>query len=93
MAINSNWAYLNGKRMMAEAKTNQKNGIPEFDFIEDREGNLEYAERRKDDRGRYYLCIKGYANRTQANRLAERLSGQGYNVTISHEHPFKIILI
>jgi len=79
--------------MMAEAKTNQKNGIPEFDFIEDREGNLAYAERRKDDRGRYCLFIKGYANRAQANRQIEKLKEHGYNVRVSEKHPFKIILI
>jgi len=77
--------------MMAEAKTNQKNGIPEFDFIEDREGNLSYAERRMDDRGRYYLSIKVYANRAQANRQIEKLKEHGYNVRISEKHPFKII--
>lgn len=93
MSIKSTWAYNNGKRMVSEAESRQRDSVPEFDFIEDRHGNLSYAERRRDDRGRYYLSIKTCANRAQANRVAERLSGQGYNVTISYGHPFKIILI
>ena len=91
MSIKSTWAYNNGKRMMSEAESRQKDSIHEFDFIEDREGNLAYAERRMDDRGRYYLSIKVYANRAQANRQIEKLKEHGYNVRISEKHPFKII--
>ena len=91
MSIKGTWAYNNGKRMMSEAESRQKDSIHEFDFIEDREGNLAYAERRMDDRGRYYLSIKVYANRAQANRQIEKLKEHGYNVRISEKHPFKII--
>lgn len=91
MSIKSTWAYNNGKRMISEAESRQKNSVPEFDFMKDREGNLAYAERRRDDRGRYYLSIKGYANRAQANRQIEKLKEYGYNVRISEKHPFKII--
>lgn len=91
MSIKSTWAYNNGKRMVSEAESRQKNSVPKFDFIEDREGNLAYAERRRDDRGRYYLSIKVHANRAQANRQIERLKEHGYNVRVSEKHPFKII--
>ena len=66
---------------MREAKDNLDNSIPDHAWIE-RNGVRMYAERKYGK-----LWVKTYANRTQANRKAEKIGG----CHVSSDHPFKII--
>ena len=66
---------------MREAKENLDSSIPNHGWIE-RNGVLMYAEKKYGK-----LWVKTYANRTQANRKAEKIGG----CHVSSDHPFKII--
>lgn len=79
--MKASWAYNNGKRMMREAEENMDSSIPNNGWIE-RNGVLMYAEKKYGK-----LWVKTYANRTQANRKAEKIGG----CHVSSDHPFKII--
>lgn len=79
--MRASWAYNNGKRMMREAKENLDSSIQNHGWIE-RNGVLMYAEKKYGK-----LWVKTYANRTQANRKAEKIGG----CHVSFDHPFKII--
>ena len=79
--MKASWAHNNGKRMMREAKENLDNSIPDHGWIE-RDGVHMYAEKKYGT-----LWVKTYANRTQANRKAEKIGG----CHVSFDHPFKII--
>lgn len=79
--MKASWAYNNGKRMMRDAKENLDSSIPNNGWIEIN-GVLMYAEKKYGK-----LWVKTYANRTQANRKAEKIGG----CHVSSDHPFKII--
>jgi len=74
--------YRNGQRIMRESKEEGKKEKISFMYSK-RRGCKIFAK---------YGDVKTYANRKQANRNAKKLRELGYNVHISPDWPFVIIL-
>jgi len=84
--IKSSWAYNNGKREMKRVLQEEKtplNGWLEL------HGHLTYAKRNPYNPKK--LEIIGYANRSQAEKRAEKLKAENIDCWVSAEHPYKII--